>query len=66
MIHINLLPIRKVKRAEASQRQFAYMGVAILATVAGVVFLHLQSAGQLDEIKRRNTIITADVSRLKQ
>ena len=66
MIHINLLPIRKVKRAEASQRQFAYMGVAILATVAGVVFLHLQSAGQLDEIKRRNTIITADVARLKQ
>ena len=66
MIRINLLPIRKVKRAEASQRQFLYMGMAIVATVGAVVFLHLQSAGQLDEIKRRNTIITADVARLKQ
>ena len=66
MIRINLLPIRKVKRAEASQRQFAYMGLAILATVVGVVFLHLQADGQLDDIKRRNTILTAEVARLKQ
>ncbi len=66
MIHINLLPIRKVKRAEASQRQFVYMGMAILATVVGVVFLHLQADGELETIKRRNTIITAEVARLKQ
>ncbi len=66
MIHINLLPIRKVKRAEASQRQFVYMGMAILATVVGVVFLHLQADGQLEDIKRRNTILTAEVARLKQ
>ena len=66
MIRINLLPIRKVKRAEAGQRQFLYMGVAVLATVVGVVFLHLQAAGQLEEIKRRNTILRADVARLKQ
>jgi type IV pilus assembly protein PilN len=66
VIHINLLPIRKVKRAEASQRQFVYMGMAILATVVAVVFLHLQADGELEAIKRRNTIITADVARLKQ
>jgi type IV pilus assembly protein PilN len=66
VIRINLLPIRKVKRAEASQRQFAYMGLAILATVVGVVFLHLQANGQLEDIKRRNTILTAEVARLKQ
>lgn len=66
MIRINLLPIRKVKRAEASQRQFAYMGMAILATVVGVVFLHLQADGQLEDIKRKNTILTAEVARLKQ
>lgn len=66
MIRINLLPIRKVKRAEAGQRQFLYMGVAILATVGGVIFLHLQAAGQLEEIRRKNTIIKADVARLKQ
>ena len=66
MIRINLLPIRKVKRAEASQRQFVYMGMAILATVVGVVFLHLQADGQLEDVKRRNTILTAEVARLKQ
>ena len=66
MIHINLLPIRKVKRAEAGQRQFLYMGVAILATVVGVVFLHMQASGELEEIRRKNTIIKADVARLKQ
>jgi type IV pilus assembly protein PilN len=66
VIRINLLPIRKVKRAEASQRQFVYMGLAILATVVGVVFLHLQADGQLEDIKRRNTILTAEVARLKQ
>jgi type IV pilus assembly protein PilN len=66
VIRINLLPIRKVKRAEASQRQFVYMGMAILATVVGVVFLHLQADGQLEDIKRRNTILTAEVARLKQ
>jgi len=31
VIHINLLPIRKGQAGEASQRQFVYMGVAILA-----------------------------------
>jgi type IV pilus assembly protein PilN len=66
VIRINLLPIRKVKRAEASQRQFVYMGMAILATVVGVVFLHLQADGQLEDIRRRNTILTAEVARLKQ
>jgi len=66
VIRINLLPIRKVKRAEASQRQFLYMGMAIVATVGGVVFLHLQAAGQLEGIKRRNTILAADVARLKK
>ena len=66
MIRINLLPIRKVKRAEASQRQFVYMGMAILATVVGVVFLHLQADGQLEDIRRKNTILTAEVASLKQ
>jgi type IV pilus assembly protein PilN len=66
VIRINLLPIRKVKRAEASQRQFVYMGMAILATVVGVVFLHLQADGQLEDIRRKNTILTAEVARLKQ
>jgi type IV pilus assembly protein PilN len=66
VIRINLLPIRKVKRAEASQREFLYMGMAILATVGAVVFLHLQADSELEAIKRRNTIVAAEVARLKQ
>ena len=66
MIRINLLPLRKVKRAEAGQRQFLYLGVALLATVGGVIFFHLQTAAELEEIKRKNTILQADVARLKQ
>ena len=66
MIRINLLPIRKVKRAEAGQRQFLYLGAALLLTVGGVIFFHLQTAAQLEDIKRRNTILQADVARLKQ
>jgi type IV pilus assembly protein PilN len=66
VIRINLLPIRKVKRAEAGQRQFVYLGLALLVTVGAVVFFHLQTASRLEEIKRRNTILAADVARLKQ
>jgi type IV pilus assembly protein PilN len=66
VIRINLLPIRKVKRAEASQRQFLFLGVALLVTVGGVIFFHLQTASELEEIKRKNTILQADVARLKQ
>jgi len=40
--------------------------MAILATVVGVVFLHLQADGQLEDIRRKNTILTAEVARLKQ
>jgi type IV pilus assembly protein PilN len=66
VIRINLLPIRKVKKAEASQREFLYLGVAILAAVGGVIFMHLQAANQLEEIRRKNTILQADVARLKK
>jgi len=31
-----------------------------------VVFLHLQADGQLEDIRRKNTILTAEVARLKQ
>lgn len=66
MIRINLLPIRKAKRAEAGQRQFLYMGLAILASIVGVVLLHLQTDRELVEARRKNTILQAEVARLKQ
>ena len=66
MIRINLLPTRKAKRQEASQRQFLIMGMAILGTVGLVVFFHLQATSELERAQRDNTITQAEVARLKQ
>jgi type IV pilus assembly protein PilN len=66
VIRINLLPSRKAKRHEASQRQFLLMGVGILGTVGLVIFFHLQSTSELERAQRDNTITQAEVARLKQ
>jgi type IV pilus assembly protein PilN len=66
VIRINLLPSRKAKRQEASQRQFLVMGLAILAAVGLVVFFHLENTTELEKIQHDNTIVQADVARLKQ
>lgn len=66
MIRINLLPTRKAKRQEASQRQFLFMGLAILGAIGFVVFIHLQESAAVEEIQRQNSILQAEVNRLKQ
>ncbi|HEX7506987.1 MAG TPA: hypothetical protein VF550_09455, partial [Polyangia bacterium] len=66
MIRINLLPTRKAKRHEASQRQFLLMGLAVLATIGLVIFVHLQATTELEKAQHDNTILQADVARLKQ
>ena len=66
MIRINLLPSRKAKRHEASQRQFLFMGLAILGAIGFVVFVHLQESATVEEIQRQNSILQAEVNRLKQ
>ena len=65
MIRINLLPSRRAKRQEAGQRQFLLMGLAILATVGLVVFFHLQATTELEKAQHDNTILQADVAKLK-
>ena len=65
MIRINLLPTRRAKRQGAGQRQFLVMGLAILATIGLVVFFHLQATNELEKAKHDNTILQADVARLK-
>jgi len=66
VIRINLLPTRRAKRQEAGQRQFLLMGLAILSTIGVVVFVHLEATNDLEGVQRENTIIQADVARLKQ
>lgn len=66
MIRINLLPIRKAKRQGAGQRQFLIMGLALVGAVGLVIFLHLETTNELENVQRENTILQADVAKLKQ
>jgi type IV pilus assembly protein PilN len=66
VIRINLLPTRRAKRQEASQRQFVIMGIAILGAIGLVVFFHLQATTELEKVQHDNTILQADVAKLKQ
>jgi type IV pilus assembly protein PilN len=65
VIRINLLPTRKAKRQGASQRQFLLMGLAVLATIGLVIYFHLQATTELENAQHDNTILQADVAKLK-
>lgn len=65
MIRINLLPTRRAKRQEAGQRQFLLMGLALLGTIGLVVFFHLDATTELEKAQHDNTILQADVAKLK-
>lgn len=65
MIRINLLPTRRAKRQEAGQRQFLLMGLAILATIGLIVFFHLEATTELEKAQHDNTLLQADVAKLK-
>jgi type IV pilus assembly protein PilN len=65
VIRINLLPTRRAKRQEAGQRQFVAMGLAILATIGLLVFFHLQTTTELERVQHGNTLLQADVAKLK-
>ena len=41
------------------------MGLAILATIGLIVFFHLQATNELEKAKHDNTLLQADVARLK-
>jgi type IV pilus assembly protein PilN len=66
VIRINLLPTRKAKRQGAGQRQFLIMGLALLGSVGLIIFFHLGATSELEGIQRDNTILQADVAKLKQ
>ncbi len=64
MIRINLLPTRKAKHQGAGQRQFLIMGLAVVSTVGLVIFVHLESTTELENVQRQNTIAQADIAKL--
>jgi len=65
VIRINLLAARKVKRRDAGERQLVYMGLGVLAGVAGMVFVYLGAQSQLDAVTRANDATRADIDRMK-
>jgi type IV pilus assembly protein PilN len=65
VIRINLLPARRAKRQEAGQRQFLAMGLGVLATIGLIVYFHLDATTRLEKIQHENTLLQADVAKLK-
>lgn len=66
MIRINLLPTRKARRQGAGQRHFLIMGLAVVGAIGLVIFFHLEATSELENAQRENTILQADVAKLKQ
>jgi type IV pilus assembly protein PilN len=65
MIRINLLPVKKARKREAGQRQILYMGLAVMVSVAGVIFVHLNTASERDEIRRKGQTLQSEIARYK-
>jgi type IV pilus assembly protein PilN len=65
MIRINLLPVKKAKKREAGQRQILYMGLAVMASLGGVIFVHIATTSERDEIRRKNMALQSEIDRFK-
>jgi type IV pilus assembly protein PilN len=65
VIRINLVRVKKSRRAPAGQRQLLYMGMAVLVTIGGLVFVHIQASGELEGLQQENRRVQADIDRLK-
>ena len=65
MIRINLLAARKVKRRDAGEKQLAFMGLSLLASIAVMVFMYLSAQSRLDAVTRDNDGVRADIDRMK-
>ncbi len=65
MIRINLLPARKIKRREASQRQLVYMAAGVFLALGAVIYVHLDTTSVLEEQQRQSTRLTAEIEKLK-
>jgi len=65
MIRINLIAARKVKRRDAGEKQLAFMGLSVLGAIVAMVFVHLSSGSQLDQITRENDAVRAEIDQMK-
>jgi type IV pilus assembly protein PilN len=65
MIRVNLLPSRRGRKIDASQRQLLAMGAGLLAAVGGVVVVHVTSTSRLETMQAENKRLGDEVARLK-
>lgn len=65
MIRINLLPGKRPKRVEASQRQLVLMGAGVLVGLGVIVAVHVQTSNELDQAQQRNAVLQTEIERLK-
>lgn len=65
MIRINLLPARKIKRREASQRQLVYMAAGVFLALGGAIYVHFDTTSVLEEQQRIGARLAADIEKLK-
>jgi type IV pilus assembly protein PilN len=65
MIRVNLLPTRRGRKIDATQRQLLAMGAAVLVAIGGVVVVHLTSTATLAEMESENKRLGDEVARLK-
>lgn len=65
MIRINLLPVKKAKKAQAGQRQLVIMGAVVVASIGGVLALHFTTDAELEDLKRENATMQTEIDRLK-
>jgi type IV pilus assembly protein PilN len=65
MIRVNLLPRRREAKREGGKAWIAILAVAVLAEVVGIVIVHAQKKGELDEQVQKNREVEAAIAEKK-
>ncbi len=66
MIRINLLPIKQDRRREAGRNQIAIAAGILIVQVVVLVFINMSASSKVDEQQNRNSIVKANVQRIKK
>lgn len=66
MIRINLLPVKQARKRASGQRQGLIIFLVLLVEVVGLAGFHISKASDLEEHKRNNVEMQADIARLKK
>ncbi len=66
MIRINLLPIKQDRRREAGRNQIAIAVGILIVQIVILVFVNMNAASKVDEQKNKNSIVKANVERIKR